>query len=65
MKLLAFFIIVVNPMNMGTPAIGPHNDWEPLKTEYAACAHNWQGYFNYVACAVGAHERAVHPITKI
>lgn len=65
MKALAFFIIIVNPMGMGTPDLGPNNDWAPLKAAYVACADNWQGYFNYVSCTVGARERAMHPLTKI
>lgn len=64
MHALAFFIIIVNPMASGNPALGPNNDWAPLKAEYSACADAATSYFNYTVCTTGAMDRAIHPLTN-
>lgn len=64
MKLVSFLILIVHPMMPVNPALGPNNDWAPLKAEYMACAESATGYFSYVACTVGAQDRALHPVTS-
>jgi hypothetical protein len=63
-KALVFLILIVNPMQDGNPALGPNNDWAPLKAEYAACGAAATGYFSYIVCTLGAMDRAMHPVTK-
>lgn len=64
MHALVFLILIVNPMANGNPALGPNNDWAPLKAEYSACAENATSYFNYTVCAMSARDRALHPVTS-
>lgn len=57
MRVLFIAFMIVNP----NPLAGPNDDWAPLMREYQECAASSTTYFNYTVCAVGVHDRAVHP----
>lgn len=57
MPAILALLIIISP----NPLAGPHNDWAPLKREYAQCALTSHTFFSYIVCTTGAHERALYP----